>query len=227
MKSKGHNVFEINFPYFEEVVLGYGSLLSAEGNLRTFKKAIKNEPLMKEYNTMRFNILPNWLRYLTKFVLKFIGENRLSNIIMATNGKSVSEYYRISKLQDHIKKKTIKWWIEENELDCLISPGLATPAIHHGESENLALTCCYTFIWNFLDFPTGVVPITKVKEGEDVYIDNFHNDRFSKLTKKSLKGSVGLPLGVQLSCLPFKEELCLNVMKQLEDLINFHEYPEI
>lgn len=47
-----------------------------------------------------------------------------------------------------------------------MSPGLALPAVKHGKSENLLLANCYTFVYNYLDYPTGAVPITKVREDE-------------------------------------------------------------
>jgi len=58
-----------------------------------------------------------------------------------------------------------------------------------------------------------VLPITKIKNGEDKYIDEKYNDTAVKFCKKFLENSVGLPVGVHVACLPFKEELCLNVMK--------------
>ena len=48
-------------------------------------------------------------------------------------------------------------------LDGIISPGLALPAIHHGQVSNIGLNCIYTFLYNLLDYPTGVVPITTIR----------------------------------------------------------------
>ena len=36
----------------------------------------------------------------------------------------------------------------------------------------------------------------------------------------------GMPIGVQVATLPFADELCLNVMKQIEEEVNFYkEHP--
>lgn len=36
-------------------------------------------------------------------------------------------------------------------------------------------------------------------------------------------GSAGLPVGVQVVTLPNKDELCLNVMKQIEEHVGFYK----
>ena len=68
-----------------------------------------------------------------------------------------------------------------------------------------------------MDVPTGAVPITKVKESDgEAYKDQW-NDSYTKESQRVLKGSVGLPVGVQVSGLPFQEEVVLRVMKELEE----------
>jgi fatty acid amide hydrolase len=43
-----------------------------------------------------------------------------------------------------------------------------------------------------------------------------------------MKESAGLPVSVQVVTLPYEEELCLNVMRQIEEAVQFrknHPYP--
>jgi len=43
-----------------------------------------------------------------------------------------------------------------------------------------------------------------------------------------MKGTAGLPIGVQIATLPFEDEKCLSLMKQLDDSIQFsakHKLP--
>lgn len=49
------------------------------------------------------------------------------------------------------------------KLDALISPGLCLPAIKHGQFDDLSIQYAYTFVYNYLDIPTGAQPITRVK----------------------------------------------------------------
>jgi Asp-tRNA(Asn)/Glu-tRNA(Gln) amidotransferase A subunit family amidase len=44
--------------------------------------------------------------------------------------------------------------------------------------------------------------------------------------KESMKDSAGLPVGIEICSLPFKEELILKIMKVIEKGARFHEkYP--
>ena len=49
--------------------------------------------------------------------------------------------------------------------------------------------------------------------------------KYARKMQESMKNSEGMPLGVQITTLPYQEELCLNVMKQVESEIGFHELP--
>ena len=51
-------------------------------------------------------------------------------------------------------------------LDAIIMPGFAMPAVKHGFSNDLPSAACYTFLWNILDFPAGSLPITTVNNDE-------------------------------------------------------------
>ena len=118
-----------------------------------------------------------------------------------------------------------EWWRQQG-LDALIVPGLALPALPHGMSQLLMINCCYTFLTNLLNYPTGSVPITKVREGEDEYelSEGLFKDIFTAPAKKTMKGSLGLPVGIQVCTLPWEDEKCLRVMKEVETAVGFHEY---
>lgn len=54
----------------------------------------------------------------------------------------------------------------------------------------------YTLFWNTFNFPCGVVPITRVQEGEDLTYEDNYNDMYTKLIRKDIKGSVGMPISI-------------------------------
>jgi len=110
-------------------------------------------------------------------------------------------------------------------LDAIITPGTANPAFKHLLSGPMNLAMSYAFIFNTLNLPTGVVPITLVKEGEDVYPREIcpENDSYYKAEVQNMKGSVGMPIGVQITTLPYEDEKCVNLMRQVEEEINFRK----
>lgn len=112
-------------------------------------------------------------------------------------------------------------------LDALISPGLPNPAVLHGQSKELAYGCAYTFLFNVLDMPTSAIPITKVREDEQTgYKDDVNGDDiFTTRVKKCMQQSAGLPVGIQVSTLPFEDEKCLAVSRLIEASLKLE--PEI
>ncbi|MCJ8729208.1 hypothetical protein PDJAM_G00103420 [Pangasius djambal] len=79
----------------------------------------------------------------------------------------------------------------------------------------------YTALYNVLNFPVGVVPVTEVTaEDEDQlkhYTGNF-GDSWDKLFVKAIRGGVGLPIAVQCVALPWQDEMCLRLMREVEEL---------
>jgi fatty acid amide hydrolase len=65
-----------------------------------------------------------------------------------------------------------------------------------------------------------VVPVTVVKGNESTYTDDY-NDTYSKQVRRSLEGSEGLPIGVQVISKPFNEEKILYLMSEIEKSVNF------
>lgn len=75
-------------------------------------------------------------------------------------------------------------------------------------------------MYNILNYPAGVVPVTVTRSDECEYqVPKEERDILSRLVGKAVTGSEGLPVGVQVAALPWHDETCLRVMKDLEDAI--------
>ena len=109
----------------------------------------------------------------------------------------------------------------------MITPPFGLYPLKHGESQDLLLAVTYASLYNLLDLPCGVVPVGVVRKEEEYYEDPYHNDKATKRSKESVKGAEGLPLAVQVIGFPFQEEICLNLMKQIELAMNFKAKPNI
>lgn len=80
-----------------------------------------------------------------------------------------------------LREKVLKW-ASDNKLDGLLCPAFGIPAGIHKFSNELLTPVIYMGLWNTLNFCAGVVPVTVVREDEEVYNDNY-NDLITKLTK--------------------------------------------
>eukprot|EP00058_Branchiostoma_floridae_P017075 XP_002602563.1 hypothetical protein BRAFLDRAFT_227209 [Branchiostoma floridae] len=120
-------------------------------------------------------------------------------------------------LQEYIQKFLADW--REKELDVLLCPAFAIPACKPEHAGPIIYAASYTVLFNLLNFPAGVVPVTTVTEEDDRLLDDWRgygNDLFDRLFKQTTRGAVGLPVAVQCVALPWQEEKCLRLMKEVE-----------
>jgi fatty acid amide hydrolase len=103
-------------------------------------------------------------------------------------------------------------------LDIVISPACALPALPHGESRNVATAGAYAVIYNLLGYPSGVVPVTRVGAAEQVGRKK-SIDRMERAALRAEAGSVGLPIGVQITARPWREHVALAAMLAIESVV--------
>ena len=111
--------------------------------------------------------------------------------------------------------------------DMLICPVNAHAATKISNVEHLAGQSHYSFMCNICDLPTGVIPFTVVKDGEDSGYTDHHNDRITRMIAEDMQGTVGLPLGIQVIGLPYQDEKLLGVMKRMDDARKFRPVPKL
>jgi len=77
-----------------------------------------------------------------------------------------------------------------------------------------------------LDFPAGVIRVDTVSERDEreakTYpseeaAGRFFQNPIHKMVRKAMIGTAGLPVCVQVITLPYQEELCLQLMKEIEN----------
>ncbi|XP_021540118.1 LOW QUALITY PROTEIN: fatty-acid amide hydrolase 1-like [Neomonachus schauinslandi] len=114
------------------------------------------------------------------------------------------------------------------DLDILLTRAL-TPAFSTGHSSMALDVASYWSLYNVLNFPAGMVPVTAVTlqdEEELAFYKGYYGDSCDKSFREAVQGSVGLPVAVQCVALPWEEELCLRFMKEVETLAKNHRGPE-
>ena len=169
--------------------------------------------------------LPNIIRFVLVKLFPLIGEYRASLLLNSTHSKSAYELWDfVAQQKLYIQDYWASW--DSNQLDLAIAPGQTLPPYKHGQSKDLQLTCQTTFLNNLVPSCAGAVPITLVQNDEQYYEDNW-NDRYTKLAKNVMQHSAGLPCGIQVIAKPFKEELVLRLMKEIETICPFNHRSEI
>ncbi len=111
--------------------------------------------------------------------------------------------------------------------DVIICPACAVPAIPHGASRNLVVAGGYAALYNVLGYPSGIVPFTRVRPGEDVPRRR-SLDWTEAAARRTEIGSAGLPVGVQVVARPWREHVAIAAMRSIEQSARTHEdYPDM
>lgn len=231
LKEQGYELIEVAFPNIEDLALIYMEIMGSEGNTRFLSDSLQGEKVIKDFDNLRVAAsIPNSLRTPLKWLLTRLGEVRSGKVVGRVSKKSAYEYLELVERQSKARNVFLKVW-ENNKLDGLLSPGLPFPAYKQGFAKDTALGACYTFILNVLNLPTGVLPVTVVQKGEEVYpqeLGKYHDFMYKRVVE-SMKDTEGLPVGVQISTLPWEEEKCVGIMLDLEEGLQFikkHPFPK-
>ena len=88
----------------------------------------------------------------------------------------MGEYFELNNKRQEIAKVYSKFW-SDNKLDAFIMP----PAPYTAVPENSWTTASYTATWNFLDYPSILIPTGAVNE-TDVVDEN--QNFYSEMDKK-------------------------------------------
>uniref|UniRef100_A0A4W3HQR0 Fatty-acid amide hydrolase 1 n=1 Tax=Callorhinchus milii TaxID=7868 RepID=A0A4W3HQR0_CALMI len=110
---------------------------------------------------------------------------------------------------------------KKQDLDVLLCPSLG-PAFKFGYAGKLIAAASGMSIFNLLNYPAGIVPVSKVSEQDEEELKHYtgyNNDFWDRTFKKAVMGGVGLPLAVQCVALPWQDELCLYFMREVERLV--------
>eukprot|EP01060_Flectonema_neradi_P004826 TRINITY_DN13161_c1_g1_i1.p1 TRINITY_DN13161_c1_g1~~TRINITY_DN13161_c1_g1_i1.p1 ORF type:complete len:602 (+),score=111.84 TRINITY_DN13161_c1_g1_i1:53-1858(+) len=218
VKAAGYEVVPIKFDLSKEPY-SYIKLSAAEGHMQGFIDGLEGEALHEYYNFLyKLANLPSTLRSAAVSVQKLLGKERMASLIDSGRKLDTYQYWAAVNARNRQKQAFINY-MNENEITAILSPGMGMSAFKHGSSTRLNMACSYTFLWNLFQFPAGTIPVTHVKEGEDTYPRVF-KDTLEASAYPDIKGSVGLPVCVQVTTLPFKDELCISAMKVVETAVS-------
>ncbi|KAM6415202.1 vitamin D3 hydroxylase-associated protein-like [Rhynochetos jubatus] len=145
---------------------------------------------------------------------------RLADYLSALGGlRSVKEMWNHHHQIEAYRTEFIARW-RELQLDVVLCPVLG-PAFTPGYPGKLLTAISSTMLYNVLNFPAGVVPVSTVTEADEEELKLYRgccDDPWDRTLKQAVAGAVGLPVAVQCVALPWREELCLRFMKEVETL---------
>jgi len=147
-------------------------------------------------------------------LLERMGDRRTARLLREAGRKPVETLWALTERRTELKRAEFDAW-NAAEVDAMVCPPHSAPALGHRESGDFALSLSYPFRYSLLNFPAGVVPVTRVTP-EDVEPAPKTRDRVERKLAEIDQQSPGLPVGVQVVARPYREEVALAVMAAVE-----------
>jgi len=134
----------------------------------------------------------------------------------------VQEYQQLVVQRERYRLDFLQTWIEHG-IDILLTVPNATPAVPHGGLGKSFASCGYTFLFNIVDYPAGVIPVTMVDPAVDSLPSGFHpRNHIEKgaYANYDVEKMGGLPVGVQIVGRRLEEEWTLKGMELVEECLH-------
>jgi fatty acid amide hydrolase len=161
----------------------------------------------------RLASVPLGARHLIARAARALGHRNFALMLDAIGPKTAAELWHLTaQLRDY--RAALLDSMDRLGIDVLLCPPLATPALPHGASKNFALASSYSMIFNATQMPAGIVPVTRVGEGETAR--EASRDSIERRAARVDARSVGLPVGVQVAARPWKDHVAIAVMAAIE-----------
>uniref|UniRef100_T1J1L1 fatty acid amide hydrolase n=1 Tax=Strigamia maritima TaxID=126957 RepID=T1J1L1_STRMM len=210
LETAGHKLIPFAIPDPWTAFRLSTKLFTADGR----DKDIVDEKMMLNY---RIANLPSACKKFLSAVSR--GVTPRGALCIGETGCSGLELWKLMNSRKKYLALFISMWKEE-QLDVVLAPGFSFPAPPHKYPEKLLPSCFVTVLYNLLNFPAGVVPVTTETEQDQAELESYRQDDLVfRLAKQATRGAIDMPLGVQVVGLPWQEEKVLRIMNELEGLL--------
>ncbi|KAF1556735.1 Fatty-acid amide hydrolase 1, partial [Eudyptes schlegeli] len=223
LQAAGHQLVPFSPPRIHYVMTElFLKTFFADGGrawLDVFTGDIVDPSLKSQVNSCKIPGLGKKLLALILKPLQFLLLLKLKNVATISTCRSVKEMWNHHHQIEAYRTEFIARW-RELRLDVVLCPVLG-PAFTMGYPGKLLTAISSTMLYNVLNFPAGVVPVSMVTEADEEELKLYQgwcDDPWDRTLKQAVAGAVGLPVAVQCVALPWQEELCLRLMKEVETL---------
>jgi len=151
-------------------------------------------------------------------LLLMLGQQGMAHGIRAFGHRDTANYWQLVEAQHDYRERFLAALdsADGGPFDVVLSPACPLPAFTHGAAADLVTAGPYSILFNVLGYPAGVVPVTRVRPGEESE-RAASRDRVVAAARKVEAGSAGLPLGVQVAARPWQEHVALAAMQAIEE----------
>ncbi|HEX8995284.1 MAG TPA: amidase family protein [Ktedonobacterales bacterium] len=218
LAARGAQVTEWRPPEVERASDIFLGVLSADGGAgaKAFLGRDPRDPRIGQLVALAG--APRWLLSAAGGALRLLGQGSQANLLHNFGYRDALHYWRLVEAQAAYQRRFTQALDEDpgGPFDLIICPAAALPAIRHGASRDLVTAGAYAILYNVLGYPTGIVPVSTVRSGEE-QPRKASRDSAQRAARQAEEGSVGLPLAAQVVARPWREHVALAAMRVLEE----------
>jgi fatty acid amide hydrolase len=163
--------------------------------------------------------LPRPITTVARLLLNAVGQHGLAEGLRGFGHRDTAHYWRlveeIADYRDRFADSLDQ--ASGGPFDAILAPVCSLPAFTHGASRELITAGAHACLYNVLGYPAGVVPVSRVREDEEVGRTPTR-DMIEKTARGVEQGSAGLPIGVQVIARQWREHVVLGVMNTLQQV---------
>lgn len=193
-------------------------LLSADGarHLKRLLGGDKRDPRVAKIVAVASS--PRPLLEAVRALLRLSGRGKLVDQVLRNYGHSDTAHYWSLVEEQMAYRARFRDALDSAEggpFDVILCPAFPLPAMRHGATDEVVLAGAYSCLYNVLGYPAGVVPITRVRAGEELAAPT-SRDKMDVAAYQTSAGSVGLPIGVQIVARPWHDHVALATMTAVQ-----------
>jgi fatty acid amide hydrolase len=162
-------------------------------------------------------------------ILKLSGRRKMAALVSNFGHSDTDHFWQLVAAQMEYQERFQRALDVDpaGPFDLILCPACALPAFRHGASEELLVAGAYACLYNLLGYPTGIVPVTRVRSGEELGREP-SKDAMEESGYLAEKGSAGLPIGVQVVARPWREHVAIAAMAAIQAAVRERpDYPAI
>lgn len=218
LRSKGHELVPFSLREITaEMARGVFGTVFADGGVH-MTETLKHEPLSPLMEPLRaFAKMSLWVKTALGWMSKLRGDKPTAEFFLSQSDRAIDVQAGINRA--YASRKRLVQKMKDERIDIILCPSTISPAMPHAMPNEIPFTAITaTMMWNAMDFPAGVVTTSKWTEQDEQDMEAYpEKGLVESEIKKGCKGSVGLPLSVQLVAPAFRDESVLRVMVDLYD----------
>lgn len=201
-------------PDTTEGVLLFFRIMAASGFASMVQSLAGESPIALVEPNRQLARMPNALLPVLGHLLKSRGAGRLGRMLQAASKQSAAGYLDLAG--DRLTyEQRMRDALQADGFDAILLPASPLPAVRHGDTAGLADFWGSCLLFNVLGWPAGVVPVTRVRAGEESDRPD-NREKTEQLARVVEGGSAGLPVGVQIAAPPWREDRVLALMRAIE-----------